>query len=261
MLSVGEVLRRARLEQGLDLDTVAARTKINVRYLAAIEADERKDLPSGFFYKSFVDQYARLLFIDTDEINDKVTQLLCADALLPLPGCESRAAKNVPPMKVAPRFHSRRAWASLAALITVVVGCSGIYAWWHKTKLGGNPGVVEKSRPAAAPVGVAVASPVQPPHAAASGYKVLLDLMAREETWLSVSSDGKRLFSGILAPNQTKTIEGRESATMKVGNAAGIEVRLNGKLLGPLGARGQVLVVVFTPDNFQIVPQSPKEGD
>ncbi len=48
---------------------------------------------------------------------------------------------------------------------------------------------------------------------------------------------------------------------MKVGNAAGIEVRLNGKLLAPLGAHGQVLVVVFTPDKFQIVPQAPKEGD
>jgi len=69
-----------------------------------------------------------------------------------------------------------------------------------------------------------------------------------------ISSEGKRLFSGVLAANQSKTVEGKESATMKVGNAAGLEVRLNGKLLGPLGGRGQVLVVVFTPDKFQIVP-------
>ncbi len=85
--------------------------------------------------------------------------------------------------------------------------------------------------------------------------------MAHEETWLSITSEGKRLFSGVLAPNQTKTVEGKESATMKVGNAAGLEVRLNGKLLGPLGGRGQVLVVVFTPDKFQIVPPMPREGD
>jgi hypothetical protein len=35
---------------------------------------------------------------------------------------------------------------------------------------------------------------------------------------------------------------------------------LNGRLLGPLGARGQVLTVLFTPDNFQIF-SPPKESD
>jgi isopentenyl diphosphate isomerase/L-lactate dehydrogenase-like FMN-dependent dehydrogenase len=90
---------------------------------------------------------------------------------------------------------------------------------------------------------------------------VLLDLMAREETWLSASSDGKMVFQGILAPHDTKTIEGREFAKLKVGNAAGLEVRLNGKPVGPLGARGQVLEVVFRPDNFQIVPPASKESD
>jgi hypothetical protein len=62
----------------------------------------------------------------------------------------------------------------------------------------------------------------------ASDYKVMLDLMAHEATWLSVSSDGKPVFSGILQANQTKTVGGKESAKMRVGNAAGIEVRLNG---------------------------------
>jgi hypothetical protein len=96
--------------------------------------------------------------------------------------------------------------------------------------------------------------------AAPANYKVMVDLMAREATWLSVSSDGKPVFSGILEANQTKSVGGKQFAKMRVGNAAGLEVRLNGKLLGPLGARGQVLVVLFTPDNFEIVAQ-PRESD
>ncbi|HEX5227156.1 MAG TPA: DUF4115 domain-containing protein, partial [Bryobacteraceae bacterium] len=83
---------------------------------------------------------------------------------------------------------------------------------------------------------------------------------AHEATWLSVSSDGKPVFSGTLQANESKSVSGREFAKLRVGNAAGIEVRLNGKLLGPLGARGQVLTVLFTPDNFEIV-QTPKESD
>ena len=59
---------------------------------------------------------------------------------------------------------------------------------------------------------------------------------------------------------QCSNAGGKQFAKMRVGNAAALEVRLNGKLLGTLGARGQVLIVLFTPDNFQIV-SPPKESD
>jgi hypothetical protein len=55
MFTVCEVLQRARLDQGIDLATVAARTKINAKYLQAIEAGDRKSLPGGSFTRvSFI---------------------------------------------------------------------------------------------------------------------------------------------------------------------------------------------------------------
>ena len=84
--------------------------------------------------------------------------------------------------------------------------------------------------------------------------QVVLNLSATEKTWLSITSEGKRLFSGFLEPSQTKTLTGLEAARMTVGNAGGIEVRLNGKPIGPIGKSGQVRVVVFTPDNFEVLP-------
>ena len=290
MSSVGEALKRARLDQELDLETVAARTKISVRYLTAIEADDRKALPSGFFYKSFVDQYARLLSLDTRAIDAEVDHLLSQDEPLPLPGHGAVVSRSFSPMKAKRRFRGGRVLASSALLVAVVGGCSAIYVWWRSARFPVTTSVVSESpsvKRADMPVSLQPARPVAaanraqtvaPNVEAASNpdasnaasstalgedanYKVLLDLMAREETWVSVSSDGKRLFSGILARNETKTVAGKETATMKVGNAAGIEVRLNGKLLGPLGARGQVLVVVFTPGDYQIVPPAPREGD
>ena len=96
--------------------------------------------------------------------------------------------------------------------------------------------------------------------AAPAGSRVELALTATEETWLSVSSDGTPVFSGLLEANQTKTIEGKEFAKLRVGNAAGLEVQLNGKSLGPLGAHGQVRDLVVTPDKFQFVPP-PNENE
>ena len=275
MFSVGETLQRARLGQGLDVATVAARTKINAKYLAAIEADDRGSLPSSFFYKSFVQQYARALSLDTKQIDAEIDRVLSADAPLPLPGEDNPTVREIPPVELSSGLAKTRMYASLAGLILMMVACSAIYGWWYQghfkefVRAETSAPVTESTPAAAVPVSlppppierppqVAVVPPPQPP--AQPGSKVLLDLIAHEDTWLSVTSDGKPVFSGILAVNQTKTVEGKESAKMRVGNAAGIEVRLNGKPLGPLGHRGQVLVVVFTPDNFQIVTPA-KESD
>ena len=135
MLSVGETLRRARLKQGLDLPTVAERTKINARYLEAIESDDRKILPSGFFYKSFVDQYAKSLSLDTQEIDAELDRVLRADEPLPLPGFESIVARDVPPITSAHRFHTLPSFKLAGTLVLVLAGCSGIYAWWHGARL------------------------------------------------------------------------------------------------------------------------------
>ncbi len=253
MPSVGEKLQRARLERGLDLWSVASLTKVNVKYLQAIEADDRASLPSAFFYKSFVHQYASILSLDTRELDAEIDPVLSAEAPLPLPGQETREARSLPRLKAGGyQFYRQSQFASYAALVVVLLGCSGIYSWWHKAPAKTKIVATKPVANAAASVPAAPAVPA---------YKVLLELLAREETWLSVSSDGRTVFSGILAPNQSKSVEGRESAKLKVGNAAGLEVRLNGKLISPLGGRGQVLVVVFHPDNFQIVPQAPREGD
>ena len=269
MFSVGETLQRARLEQELAVATVAARTKISAKYLEAIEADDRSSLPSSFFYRSFVQQYARALSLDTQEIDAEIDRMLSAEAPLPLPGQDNPTSKKVAPMVLSAAFRRSRIYASLVGFIVMLAACSGIYGWWYNNRAG-TSARTEPNRPVAKaePVPAALASAASDARQSASltsaapaaPSRVLLDLMAREATWLSVSSDGRPVFSGILAANQSKTVEGKEYAKMRVGNAAGLEVRLNGRLLAPLGHRGQVLIVVFTSDNVQITPPA-KESD
>src|SRR5437016_3054987 len=131
-VSVGQRLREARLAQGLDLSTLVVRTRISERYLKAIESDDRSILPSGFFYKSFVDQYARALSVDTKEIDGEIDLMLSADAPLPLPGQNGMATRRIPPIVTNRRSLRRRTYASIAATVVVIAGCSGFYEWWHR---------------------------------------------------------------------------------------------------------------------------------
>src|SRR5882724_8957665 len=133
MPSVGEKLQRARLERGLDLASVASLTKINPKYLQAIEADDRASLPSAFFYKSFVHQYASVLSLDPKEFDGEIDAVLNAEAPLPLPGQETSEARNLPRLKMGGyKFYRQSQLASYVALGLVLLGCSGIYSWWHK---------------------------------------------------------------------------------------------------------------------------------
>ena len=87
--------------------------------------------------------------------------------------------------------------------------------------------------------------------------QVVLSLSATEETWISITSHGKVIFSGILQPSESRTLKGGEVATMKIGNAGGVAIQLNGKAIGPIGPRGQVRTVRFTRQDFHVL--SPED--
>ncbi|HJT90002.1 MAG TPA: DUF4115 domain-containing protein, partial [Bryobacteraceae bacterium] len=91
-----------------------------------------------------------------------------------------------------------------------------------------------------------------------------VQLTAEEPVWVSARSDGKYLFSGTLDPAQSRTIDANSAVVLRIGNAGGVQVSLNGKPLGPLGPKGQVRTVQFTSGGFQIVPPAapkPASGE
>src|ERR1700683_3392768 len=64
MAAISETLRQARLRSGVDLDKLAAKTKINPRYLEAIETGNFDKLPGGIFARMFIKQYADAVGLD-----------------------------------------------------------------------------------------------------------------------------------------------------------------------------------------------------
>jgi cytoskeleton protein RodZ len=277
MISVGRILRSARERQGRDLSEIADELCLTQQYVRAIEEDDVKSLPGVFFYKNFVRQYAASVGVKDAEIRAGVSSLTAAAETPVLEG--ALAQPPVRPMDpiVADSnryFANTRLGMSVAGLVAALLGCSGFYAWWSRPaeaavgKLRPLPPIVQPLvqpviQPLAEPAPVKAApdetlaqvTAVAESHTTVDGIDhVVLNLSATEKTWLSITSEGKHLFSGFLEPSQTKTLTGLEAARMTVGNAGGIEVRLNGKPIGPIGKSGQVRTVVFTPDNFEVLP-------
>ena len=86
-----------------------------------------------------------------------------------------------------------------------------------------------------------------------SNGAVRLELTAEEPVWVLARAGGKYLFSGTLEPKQTRSVEANGPLLLRLGNAGGVNITLNGKPLGAVGPKGQVRDVQFTSGGFQIV--------
>lgn len=270
MTSVGEILRSAREGQGRTAAELAEELCITQRYLRALEQDDLNCLPGIFFYKSFVRQYAGLLGIPEKVMNPA---LHAATNGLQDSSGEPTSRTGAPPVRQPEpllqasnsRFSDHRIGMSVGTLVLVLAACSGVYAWWNRPpqiRRASPPVAKAASGQASLPVSTQVPTPATGVSVVSAvsddPSRVVLNLSATEDTWIKITSNGKEIFSGILRPSQTKTLDAPEMAKMKVGNAGGLEVRMNGKEIGPLGGRGEVREILFTaPDNVQILEPTP----
>jgi len=276
MPSAGELLRQERLKQNRSVQEIAATTCISTRHLEAIESDDARSLPGDFFYRSFLKQYAQALYLDeatTRQVLSSVEPVSEPDPISFLHASYVTAEQD------ARRSGRKRPSTAvvLTLFIAVLLGCSGLYAIWNKAQAQKEE-VVEKSAAAMAEgernrlaeppppsVPARESSPAsspapEAPVPPASTTGASVDVAANERTWVSLSSDGKKLFAGVLRASESKKFVIGESAKLLTGNAAALDIRLNGKPIGPIGPRGRVRMVVFTPDAYQILLPRTRKG-
>ena len=65
---IGQTLKNARVDKGLTLDDLQQTTKIQKRYLIAIEEENFDALPGDFYVKAFIREYAETVDLDADEL-------------------------------------------------------------------------------------------------------------------------------------------------------------------------------------------------
>ncbi len=270
MQSVGQKLRHVREAQGRTLEQVNSTTRISLKNLRAIEADQIAVIGSAFLYRSFVRQFAQDLKLDYADL-ETATQESAGRIPAPrMPGEVISAVPRVPALPIGRRKKARLVY-SISSFAVMLVACSGIYALWQNSKFS-LPAFqkLAKTRLATPPV-VAVTQSYQlgapperndsnantakrePESASDPSDKFTLELSATEPAWLSIVADGKPSFKGILEKAETKVLEGYRSARIRTGNAGGVEVVFNGKALGALGPRGQVRTVLFTQNNYEVL--------
>jgi cytoskeleton protein RodZ len=92
----------------------------------------------------------------------------------------------------------------------------------------------------------------QPPAANAQHleHAFLVVVRAKEDSWVSLTADGKPVVSRILAAGEQRLVRAGSEVVLYTGNAGGLEVSFNGKSLGSLGSGSEVRTLTFTPSGL-----------
>ena len=281
MESFGARLKREREQRKITLDEIALSTKIGTRFLTALEEEQFDQLPGGIFNKGFVKAYARYLGIDEDQaVADYVA---ASRTTLPEPSPEESPelavmASRVPETQASP--EPGLPWGLFAIALLIVAFGLAIWGFYSRDKSARPDPVIpatvdaKGSTPATENIGQAVpaktaapesgsasaVSPTQPgahetpppasssPDAASNPGAFLVQIKAREDSWVAITADGREIMQDTLAASEQKSIGAREEIVIRTGNAGALDISFNGKELPSQGAYNQVKTLTFDPN-------------
>lgn len=283
MSDLGTRLRAAREEQGISFAEAESATRIRERYLKALELNDWAALPSQVQARGFLRNYAIYLGLDEDEVISSFSQATrSAVVSLPVPAAKDSPVRTADdngvvfrPRDIAiDRVATLPSWLSsdvfLGIALAVIVAALGFGLLRLASESSGDTSTPGGSAPGLTPLtnenlldvnttGASSASDATPqsatPTFGGAAGSVELSLEATEHVWVRVTVDGSQVLEGILAPETVQTWQAMQQIVLETPNGAGLQAVVNGQPQGPLGDRGQSVVLAWGPNG--LVPLTP----
>jgi len=105
--------------------------------------------------------------------------------------------------------------------------------------------------PAVLPTDRVYPSPSLAPAATTPADGIVITMTAQQDCWVEVRADGQTLVNRVLSEGESQTFEARGEIVLSVGNAGGLQLRVNDQPALPLGRSGEVRKnIVITRQNL-----------
>ena len=248
-MSLGSLIAKARKDAGLSLEDLAAKTNIRISVLSEIEKDNFEHCGGETYARGHVRNIASILKADQKEF----IRLYEEEQ-----GGEVRSMKDLLVENSVMRLPAEArkvSWKVLVMISVVSLFAVGI-AQVVISNVNTNEVVSASPSASASPTAdeTAAESPSAEPSAkntfsSGTGVEVVINA-ARAKSWLFVSDDaGRVLFSGQISRGSAKTFSSDSQLNFKVGNAGGVDLKVNGKKVPSIGVDGEVVSVSYGVDS------------
>jgi cytoskeleton protein RodZ len=221
---LGDELRRRREALGISLSDISESTRIGVRFLKAIEADNYELLPGAIYTRSFVKAFARQVGWNEAE----------ALALYQQETDSAEAPKDVAETTDVGSERFIRDEPTYGLIPTLLVACvaalvlgTGGWAIWHYMN---RPATEQVAAPTPPPPVETPAVPAStPPEQPAPQSGLNLTLEATGSCWVRYVIDSGKPTPIMMKQGDTVNIAATESIDLSVGNTQAVAMRINNR--------------------------------
>jgi len=248
-MSLGSLIAKARKDAGLSLEDLAAKTNIRINVLSEIEKDDFSHCGGETYARGHVRNIAAILKADQKEF----IRLYEEEQ-----GGEVRSMKDLlveNSVMRQPEEARKVSWKVLVMISVVSLFVIGIAQVIISNTTSTD---LVSATPSASATPSSTQTQSESPEAEPStqstfstgtGVEVVIDA-ARAKSWLFVSdAAGRTLFSGQISRGSAKTFSSDSQLNFKVGNAGGVDLKVNGKKVPSIGVDGEVVSVSYGVDS------------
>jgi cytoskeleton protein RodZ len=250
----GQALRDAREDLGVSLTEAERETRINRRYLEALESEDDSAMPAAVYTRGFIRTYSQYLGLNPD-------------AMLDLYGPQQATEDNVEIRPIPAEVNALPAISFRPAVVLVgliVASLLVVYLWGQYTSFLETVDRIETAPTSRAPTLPVAASRTPSPSPVAGATipslagpspspappvvpekGLVVDARVVDRTWMEVWVDGRSVMAETVQIGFTRSFTAEQQVRMRVGNAAGVQVVVNGTTQGPLGSRGQAVDAIW----------------
>lgn len=250
-MSIGKILREKREEKKLSLEDVSSATRINKKYIHALEDENFLLIPSQVYAKGFLKAYSELLGLDTRALlgelanyyksreekgrtplsTAKISKIISLPKAPKLP--QMPKMPELPKMPKLPKIDLNKYGAFILAFLVIVLiillSRNGILSFKMQRQelIKANPPAVGKIKAAKA----------EQKKTAAVKDKIEVKLILTGRSSIHVAAGNKDLYNNTPGAGVKLRFVGKE-IKVKASNGGSVKVYINGKLLGPMGKEG-----------------------
>lgn len=240
----GARLRKAREEQGLSLEQVAATLKILPRILQALEADNYSDLPEPVFVRGYLRQYAALVALPAEDVVTRFDEYYQADRgtvkntakqfeYVPVPPFSERQDRHKPKIKANAKNRIVVPKGKLMPVMLAILALGGAFVFWQ---MGMAQKIQQTWQQQSAAFKSSTTSPASeniislPNTVTAMPSMDTLDLRFSGETLVVIrDASGKELANATKKAGENIVVTGESPFSIEFSNAAAVQFRLNDK--------------------------------
>jgi len=238
---VGEALRNARKVRGETLEQAAHFTRIRLSYLRDLEVGDISSFesyPGRVYARFFLREYADHLGLDP----------------APLVRRFDRDAEPVV-QPARPVRYSRRAphpgrWATGALALLVAVLIAGAIVSREPGQLPITPLASRAGAAHAASLPHGRTHPTSTPPIAPTGIRVVIH--TDQPCWILAVADGATTMEKTVPAGRTVQLRASDTMDLRLGNAGGVALRMNGRSI-PTGGAGEIVDLSFARHGGRVV--------